>query len=68
MIYLTVSCVLGFICIVVSLWERFGEPQFRPLRAGKHSISNHYFLIGEDEIMAILVKEKERNDGGMGMS
>jgi len=34
MIYLTVSCVLGFICIVVSLWERFGEPQFRPLRAG----------------------------------
>jgi len=34
MIYLSVSGVLGFTCIVVSLWERFGEPQFRPLRAG----------------------------------
>jgi len=32
--YITTVCVLGLGCIVVSLWNRFGEPRFRPLRAG----------------------------------
>lgn len=34
LIYLSVVLVLGITSIVVSLWERFGEPSFRPLRAG----------------------------------
>lgn len=34
LIYLSVVVVLGITSIVVSLWERFGEPNYRPLRAG----------------------------------
>jgi len=33
-IYLSVEIVLGLLSITVSLWPRFGEPKFRPLRAG----------------------------------
>ncbi|CAL8093824.1 unnamed protein product [Orchesella dallaii] len=32
--YFSVTFVLGFTSIVVSLWDKFGEPRFRPLRAG----------------------------------
>lgn len=34
LIYLSVTVVLGITSIVVSLWGRFGEPNYRPLRAG----------------------------------
>ncbi|KAL1117050.1 hypothetical protein AAG570_004378 [Ranatra chinensis] len=33
-IYMTVVIVLGIACIVVSLWDRFSDSRFRPLRAG----------------------------------
>ncbi|CAG0923847.1 unnamed protein product, partial [Notodromas monacha] len=33
-IYLTVTLVLGLCAITVSLWDKFGEPAYRPLRAG----------------------------------
>jgi len=33
-IYLSVVVVLGITSIIVSMWDRFGEPKFRPLRAG----------------------------------
>ncbi|XP_073819155.1 adiponectin receptor protein-like isoform X2 [Musca autumnalis] len=33
-IYLSVVCVLGCLSIIVSLWDKFSEPAFRPLRAG----------------------------------
>lgn len=33
-IYLSVVCVLGVLSIVVSLWDKFSEPNLRPLRAG----------------------------------
>ncbi|XP_077988949.1 adiponectin receptor protein 1-like isoform X4 [Glandiceps talaboti] len=32
--YIILICVLGAIAIVVSLWDKFSEPKFRPLRAG----------------------------------
>lgn len=32
--YLTLIFVLGSACIVVSLWDKFSEPQFRAVRAG----------------------------------
>jgi len=32
--YLSVTFVLGLAAIVVSLWDKFGEPRLRPLRAG----------------------------------
>lgn len=32
--YITAVCILGLGCIVVSLWDKFSQPQFRPLRAG----------------------------------
>lgn len=34
LIYLTAVVVLGITTIIVSLWERFSTPTFRPLRAG----------------------------------
>lgn len=34
LIYLTLVIVLGVTAIVVSLWDKFGEPRFRCLRAG----------------------------------
>ena len=33
--YMGITLVLGVTSIVVSLWDRFGEPKYRPLRAGK---------------------------------
>jgi adiponectin receptor len=32
--YLILMSVLGTSCIVVSLWDKFSEPQFRAIRAG----------------------------------
>ncbi|XP_065070342.1 adiponectin receptor protein 1-like [Rhopilema esculentum] len=32
--YLISVFVLGTLCIIVSLWDKFGTPKFRPLRAG----------------------------------
>ncbi|UYV83357.1 ADIPOR2, partial [Cordylochernes scorpioides] len=34
LIYLTLVLILGVCSMVVSLWDRFGEPRFRWLRAG----------------------------------
>lgn len=34
--YLTLIFVLGSACIVVSLWDKFSEPQFRAVRAGMY--------------------------------
>ena len=33
--YLVLIFVLGTSCIVVSLWDKFSEPEFRGIRAGK---------------------------------
>jgi adiponectin receptor len=33
-IYLTVTTVLGSCAITVSLWDKFGQPKYRALRAG----------------------------------
>ncbi|GFO23192.1 adiponectin receptor protein [Plakobranchus ocellatus] len=32
--YLALIIFLGTICIVVSMWDKFAQPQYRPLRAG----------------------------------
>jgi len=33
-IYLTIVCILGVSCVIVSLWDKFGTPRLRPFRAG----------------------------------
>ncbi|PAV91692.1 hypothetical protein WR25_23159 isoform E [Diploscapter pachys] len=33
-IYITMITVLGIAAVIVSLWDKFAEPKFRPLRAG----------------------------------
>ncbi|XP_052781129.1 adiponectin receptor protein-like [Mya arenaria] len=33
-IYMALTFGLGTLCIIVSLWSKFSEPRFRPLRAG----------------------------------
>jgi adiponectin receptor len=43
LIYLSVVICLGISAIIVSLWDRFSEPRYRPLRAGKDSVISHYF-------------------------
>lgn len=32
--YITLILVLGTACIVVSMWDKFAQPKFRPVRAG----------------------------------
>ena len=40
--YLALIIFLGTICIVVSMWDKFAQPQYRPLRAGEQKkISQH---------------------------
>jgi predicted membrane channel-forming protein YqfA (hemolysin III family) len=43
LIYLSVVICLGISAIIVSLWDRFSEPRYRPLRAGEDSIVAQYF-------------------------
>lgn len=33
-IYLSVVCILGFASIIASLWDKFSQPNLRPVRAG----------------------------------
>jgi adiponectin receptor len=33
--YLVAIFILGIFCIIVSMWDKFAQPQFRPVRAGK---------------------------------
>lgn len=35
LVYLSVVLLLGFFAIIVSLYDKFSEPQLRPVRAGK---------------------------------
>ena len=44
--YLVTIFVLGTTCIVVSMWDKFAEPKFRPVRAGKHSDVGLLFCSG----------------------
>jgi len=34
LVYLIAIFILGTFCIVVSMWDKFAEPKFRPVRAG----------------------------------
>ncbi|XP_075243087.1 uncharacterized protein LOC142337618 [Convolutriloba macropyga] len=34
LVYISSINILGIICIIISLWDRFAAPKFRPLRAG----------------------------------
>lgn len=36
-IYLVLIFILGTTCIVVSMWDKFAQPKFRPVRAGNKS-------------------------------
>ena len=38
-VYMVTISTLGTLCIIISLWDKFSTPKFRPLRAGK------YFLL-----------------------
>ncbi len=37
--YLALIFILGIVAIVVSMWDKFAEPKFRPIRAGKSVLS-----------------------------
>ena len=56
-IYLVLIIVLGIISIVVSMWDKFGEPKFRTLRAGQHLIifSIEHFLLFRFTIFKYLI-------------
>jgi adiponectin receptor len=34
-VYLVIVVSLGVLAVVVSLWDKFGTPRYRPLRAGE---------------------------------
>jgi len=35
LIYFIAIFILGTFCIVVSMWDKFAEPKYRPVRAGE---------------------------------
>jgi len=34
LVYFIAIFILGTFCIVVSMWDKFAEPRYRPVRAG----------------------------------
>lgn len=46
LIYLSVVLLLGVMSIIVSLWDRFSLPRYRPLRAGNFLLAWSYSLMG----------------------
>lgn len=50
-IYISMIFVLGIAAMIVSLWDRFAEPRFRPLRAGIFAamgLSGMSFCVSDD--------------------
>ena len=41
-IYLVIVILLGILAVVVSLWDKFGTPRYRPFRASRTSILSTY--------------------------
>lgn len=41
LIYLSFVLILGMASIIVSLYDKFSEPNLRPLRAGKYNTRMH---------------------------
>ena len=39
-VYMSMICSLGVICIIVSLWDKFSAPHYRLLRAGKYVVKS----------------------------
>ena len=43
LVYLVSIVTLGLSCIIVSLWEKFAQPEYRGVRAGKYTCLNNIF-------------------------
>lgn len=57
LIYLTVVIVLGITSIITSLWDKFSQPNLRPLRAGKFKEKTHPTAIYlMESIMALCLR------------
>jgi len=44
-VYLTIIMLLGIICITISMWDKFSQPDYRPIRAGWFIISLLLLLV-----------------------
>ena len=40
--YIIVELVLGIICTIVALWDKFATPAFRAIRAGLYANMSHF--------------------------
>jgi len=54
LIYFIAIFILGTFCIVVSMWDKFAEPRYRPVRAGKSGIHFVCFLRQTFDLLLIL--------------
>lgn len=45
MLYLILITALGMVSMVVALWDKFSDPNLRPLRAGTLILKSYYFKI-----------------------
>lgn len=58
--YTSVICILGIAAVIVSLWDKFAEPRFRPVRAsvfvamGLSSKSFRLFLLYNLSLFLVL--------------
>ncbi len=64
--YLILIGILGIACIVVSLWDKFSEPQFRAIRAGMFIALGLSGLIPAIHYIISFGSVKAFNVGGLG--
>lgn len=53
LVYLSVVLVLGVLSIIVSLYDKFSEPQLRPLRAGNVSFDLAIMMYQSEHLFKI---------------
>jgi hypothetical protein len=63
-VYLVIVVSLGVLAVVVSLWDKFGTPRYRPLRAGEEDISNapNPNPVGSGTFAQIRSESEEKSD------
>jgi len=65
-IYLSICIVLGILAVVVSLWDKFGTPRYRPFRAGVFIVFGLSGIAPATHYGIVNGWEKSMNEAAMG--
>lgn len=65
-VYLSICIVLGILAVVVSLWDKFGTPRYRPFRAGVFIVFGLSGIAPATHYGIVNGWEKSMNEAAMG--